>query len=167
MLFQIFIATFGLLMPLVLTTTVSEDNMILVKFTSHLKSRGLITAANTCPKSEICGVVSYTSNRSLDLVVGLCGALPEPESILSVYVVNCYCSFREYVIPSFILLFWMLTRVTRTCDSEHPKTNKAVGGQMLCQKPRMVDTFKAKPKYVSCGDSWKEIGLNAEVLLHL
>jgi hypothetical protein len=38
---------------------------------------------------------------------------------------------------------------------------------MLCQKPRMIDTFKSKPKYVSCGSSWSEVHLNPMVLLQL
>jgi hypothetical protein len=92
MLSQTCVATFALLMSLVLAAPVSEDNLTLVNFTSHLKSRRLITPANTCPKSEIRGVVGYANNRSLGLVASLCGALPEPESILSVYVANCYCS---------------------------------------------------------------------------
>jgi hypothetical protein len=100
MLFETFIATFGLLMPLVLAAPVSEDNQTLVNFTSHLRSRGLITAENTCPKSETCRVISYTGDRVVNLLAGECGVLPESENALSVYVGNCYCSFWEYVNPS-------------------------------------------------------------------
>jgi hypothetical protein len=97
MLFQTFIATFGLLMPLVLAAPVSEDNQTLVNFTSHLKPRGLIAAENTCPKSETCGVISYTGDRVVNLPASECAVLPESENALSVYVANCYCSFWEYV----------------------------------------------------------------------
>jgi hypothetical protein len=100
MLFQTFIATFGLLMLLVVAAPISEDNQTLVNFTSHLKSRGLITAENTCSQSQTCGVISYTGDRVVNLPAGECGVLPESENALSVYVANCYCSFWEYVNPS-------------------------------------------------------------------
>jgi hypothetical protein len=51
----------------------------------------------------------------------------------------------------------MLTQVAKSCDSKHPKTNKPVVGQMFCEKPRMVDTLKAKPNYVSVATRGKRL----------
>jgi hypothetical protein len=53
MLFQIFIAILGLFMPLVFAAPVPEDNPALANFTSLLETRGLITAANTCPATVV------------------------------------------------------------------------------------------------------------------
>ncbi|KAJ4987670.1 hypothetical protein SVAN01_06837 [Stagonosporopsis vannaccii] len=100
------------------------------EFTSMLSTHDSNKLIN-CPRAENnCGVVTFNSGQYTTFGQGTCMQLGR--NVQSIYVAKCYCSL------------W------------HSCTGKSgndiyVGGMMMCEKPRSLDTFEHEPKYISCG----------------
>ncbi|KAH6625226.1 hypothetical protein C7974DRAFT_424928 [Boeremia exigua] len=84
-----------------------------------------------CPAGEgNCGVVTFESGQYVTFGQGTCMQLSG--KVQSIYVAKCFCSL------------W-------TSCTGNAETDIFVDGMMMCEKPRTMDTFAKKVKYISCG----------------
>ncbi|OAL49038.1 hypothetical protein IQ07DRAFT_645045 [Pyrenochaeta sp. DS3sAY3a] len=84
----------------------------------------------TCFKSSNCGVITYKNGTYKNFYEGIC--IPIGKGVESIYVAHCYCS------------------IWSTCMGSR-LTDEYVAGMIMCEMPRMANTFKKPARYISCG----------------